>query len=296
MNLSHLHYFTTLVETKNFRDTATAVSVTQPTLSQAINGLERELDCKLFIRKKGSVEPTAEGETFYQYVTTALRFLDNGVNVVRHCSREQKNELSLGSIYSAQSQTWSQIIYQFRQCMHDDVVINIKQAPGTDLIKQIKEGSLDVAFMDNMGLDVDLTYWPCWTQEVALVVNAQHPFAKRTSISLTELADHYLISYDLKGPLGSALTELVNDYDLQVGCRYNDEITLASIVMANPDVMAIACRSWLLDAYSNVCFIPIEEAPRHFRQLYLVYHSNTHQSQAVQRFISLAKELFPTSN
>lgn len=296
MNLSHLHYFATLFETKSFQETARSVSVTQPTLSQAINGLERELECQLFIRKKGSVEPTAEGETFYQYVATALRFLDSGVNLIHSSSRDQKKEISLGSIYSAQSKIWSQMIYDFRQCMHNDVVINIRQAPGNDLIRQLKDGSLDVAFVDNMGADPDLAYWPCWTQEVALVVNTQHPLAKKTSVSLTDLADHYLISYDLQGPLGAALTALIDNYDLQVGCRYNDEITLASIVMANPDVMAIACRSWLLDAYNNVCFIPIEEAPQHFRQLYLAYHSNAQQSQTVRRFITLAQELFPSNN
>lgn len=52
MNLSHLHYFETLAQTKNFQEAAQQESITQPTLSQAINGLEKELGCQLFIRKK----------------------------------------------------------------------------------------------------------------------------------------------------------------------------------------------------------------------------------------------------
>lgn len=43
MNLAHLYYFKTLAETKNRRQTAQSLSITQPTLSQAISKLEAEL-------------------------------------------------------------------------------------------------------------------------------------------------------------------------------------------------------------------------------------------------------------
>jgi len=55
-----------------------------------------------------------------------------------------------------------------------------------------------------------------------------HPLASRDEISLKELMDHYLISYNLTGPLGAELTNLVKDYDLTIDCLYSDEITLAS--------------------------------------------------------------------
>ena len=45
---------------------------------------------------------------------------------------------------------------------------------------------------------------------------------------------HYLISYNLTGPLGAELTNLVKDYDLTIDCLYSDEITLASMVVGNP--------------------------------------------------------------
>lgn len=52
MNLSHLHYFETLAETKNFQEAAQVESITQPTLSQAINGLEKELAVGFLFEKK----------------------------------------------------------------------------------------------------------------------------------------------------------------------------------------------------------------------------------------------------
>ena len=141
--------------------------------------------------------------------------------------------------------------------------------------------------------DADLGSLPCWTQELCLIVNKRHPLAKQNTVSLNDLKGHYLISYDLNEPLGKTLASLIDGKPLQVGYRYKDEITLASIVLANPDVMALSCQSWLLKAYTDeVRFLSVEEAPKDFRQLYIVYRLSALQNEAVCEFLELAKELF----
>ena len=292
MNLSHLHYFETLAQTKNFQEAAQQESITQPTLSQAINGLEKELGCQLFIRKKGSVDLTEKGVQFHQYVSTSLRFLRAGIESAQNDS-STKQEIRLGSIYSAQSKEWSNLIYEFRKQTKLEVTFNIIQAPSETLKAKLKSGALDMAFIDEPLSNSELEFLPCWSQELKLLVNKQHPLAKKSSLSLDDLIGHYLISYDLQGPLGEDLAALIDGKPLQVGYRYKDEITLASIVLANPDVMALACQSWLLKAYTDeICLLSIDEAPKDFRQLYIVYRLSALQNSAVYEFLELAKELF----
>lgn len=122
------------------------------------------------------------------------------------------------------------------------------------------------------------------------MVNRLHPFAKRNEVSLEELAGHFLISYSLTGPLASELTDLVKGYDLLVDCLYSDEITLASLVAGNPDIMAIACRSWLLDSYDNdVKLVRIIEAPEAFHQMYLCFADRASRPRTVDMFIETVK-------
>lgn len=292
MNLSHLHYFETLAQTKNFQEAAQQESITQPTLSQAINGLEKELGCQLFIRKKGSVDLTEKGVQFHQYVSTSLRFLRAGIESAQNDS-STKQEIRLGSIYSAQSKEWSNLIYEFRKQTKLEVTFNIIQAPSETLKAKLKSGALDMAFIDEPLSNSELEFLPCWSQELKLLVNKQHPLAKKSSLSLDDLIGHYLISYDLQGSLGEDLAALIDGKPLQVGYRYKDEITLASIVLANPDVMALACQSWLLKAYTDeIRLLAIDEAPKDFRQLYIVYRLSALQNSAVYEFLELAKELF----
>lgn len=52
MNLDHLYYFKSLVETGSRNDTARIMSITPPTLSLAISKLEKELGVSLFEKKR----------------------------------------------------------------------------------------------------------------------------------------------------------------------------------------------------------------------------------------------------
>lgn len=289
MNLSHLYYFKTLSETKNRRLTAQMLSITQPTLSQAISKLEAELEVALFEKSRSGVYLTDEGMAFYQYVATALKFLDNGVSFIRKKKTEQESGITIGAVFSAQNQDWSKILYEFRRKTNGNTKINIIQSTTPDLLTKLKNGTIDVAFAGPIEIDPEIVFYPVWTQGVTLLVNRHHPLSQKSTISLTELTNQHLVSYDLQGPLGPSVASLIKDYDLPIECLYSDEITLASIVSANPDILAIACNSWLLDAFTKdlVC-LSIQEAPEEFRQIHLCYCANIERSKTVDTFINIA--------
>ncbi len=296
MNLAHLTYFKTLADTKSYRFAALDAAVSQSTLSTAISGLEKELGATLFIRKKGSVDLTEEGRIFYQYVTSSLKFLDDGVRLVKEKSGNHVREITIGAVNTTQSHNWSELIYEYRKETHGDVQIKVKQAPTPATLEALKQGAVDVAFCGTMGEDPEIECIPCWWQEAALVVNKLHPFAGREGITLKELKDHYLISYNLEGPIGKELYNLIHGYNLTIECLYDDEITLGSMVSANPDVMAIACKSWLLNAFEEeVDIIPIKDAPKDFHQLYFCYRADADFPIVVDKFIKLTKRLYPVN-
>lgn len=57
-NIRHLAAFAATVEHGSVTRAAEAVNLTQPALTQAIAGLERELDCQLFEREPTGMRPT----------------------------------------------------------------------------------------------------------------------------------------------------------------------------------------------------------------------------------------------
>ena len=101
MNLDHLYYFKTLVETKSRTETADKLAITPSTLSLAISKLERELNTTLIDKKRGSVTLTTEGEVFYEYIATALRFVEGGVKILneRTGGGSSQSEIVIGTVF-----------------------------------------------------------------------------------------------------------------------------------------------------------------------------------------------------
>lgn len=137
----------------------------------------------------------------------------------------------------------------------------------------------------------DIASIPCFTQSVCLVVNKNHPLANRKEISLAELGNISLITYrDKEGPFAEEISSLLSDYSgLTVSYDYNDEITLCSLVVADQNIMAIACHSWLVDAFPEVVPITIKEAPIDFHTFYISYRNKERRVFAVDEFVRFMK-------
>ena len=67
-----LKVFMAVVQERSFTKAASALGITQPSVSQNIADLEKMAGRKLFDRQKGAVILTAEGEVFLKYVEKLL--------------------------------------------------------------------------------------------------------------------------------------------------------------------------------------------------------------------------------
>lgn len=83
MNLNHLYFFKTLAGLEHYAKAAKVLSISQPSLSYAIAGLERELGVPLFEKKGRNVVLTECGKAFEEYVSGAINQLEDGVQFVR---------------------------------------------------------------------------------------------------------------------------------------------------------------------------------------------------------------------
>ena len=86
METSQVRYFLALCEERNFSRAASRCGITQPSLTNAIRKLERELGGPLFIRKP-RIEPTDLGHVVLPYLKEIARNIQGAREAARSRSR-----------------------------------------------------------------------------------------------------------------------------------------------------------------------------------------------------------------
>ena len=160
-------------------------------------------------------------------------------------------------------------------------------------MRDLKNGSVDVIFAGLLQKnDPEIESVPSFTQSATLVVNESHPLARRSEVSLDELEGVPITTYrDKQGPFKDEITHLfANHPQLSVNYEHNDEITLCSLVTADPKLVAVACHSWLVDSFPRVVTVKIKEAPEDFHRFYISYAKRERTPSLVNDFISFMKD------
>lgn len=91
MQLRELRYFVAVYEELSLSAAAQKCFVAQPSISAAIQHLESELDCPLFVRHPRGVTPTSNGERLYPYACKLIEDL----HVVRNLFKEDSPKITL---------------------------------------------------------------------------------------------------------------------------------------------------------------------------------------------------------
>ena len=84
MNLSHLYYFQKLAALESYAQASRELHITQPSLSNAMRSLERELGVVLFERVGRTSRLTDQGAEFLGYVNDSLGALEAGIEAMEH--------------------------------------------------------------------------------------------------------------------------------------------------------------------------------------------------------------------
>ena len=75
INFEYYKIFYYVAKYSNFTRAANALGNSQPNITRAMNGLEQQLHCTLFVRTNRGVQLTPEGEKLYTHVSAAMSHL-----------------------------------------------------------------------------------------------------------------------------------------------------------------------------------------------------------------------------
>lgn len=144
-DLRQFRYFVAVAEEASFTRAATKLLITQQSLSQQINALERILGAKLFDRDSRGTKLTETGALFLPEARAVLARADAAVAVARRAGRGEIGELRLAFLATTANHLLPPVLRTARDRLPELRLTTAETAIGP-LVEGIFDGGYDLAF------------------------------------------------------------------------------------------------------------------------------------------------------
>ncbi|MCE7081984.1 LysR family transcriptional regulator [Streptomyces sp. ST2-7A] len=146
MQLQQLRYFTAVAETRHFTRAARREHVAQPSLSQQIRALERELGAELFHRARGHITLTDAGEALLPLARRILADAETARREVQEVALLRRGRVRLGAPPSLCTSLVPDVLRDFRD-RYPAVELHLREGGSPDLVRVLADGELDLALV-----------------------------------------------------------------------------------------------------------------------------------------------------
>ncbi|MER0479283.1 LysR substrate-binding domain-containing protein [Streptomyces sp. Edi2] len=205
MQLQQLRYFTAVADTRHFTRAAEREHVAQPSLSQQIRSLERELGAELFHRARGHITLTDAGETLLPFARRILADAESARREVQEVARLRRGRLRLGAPPSLCASLVPDVLRAFHTA-YPGVELLVTEDGSQDLVRALADGALDLALVITpLPVQAPALTTSDLLREELVVVSAPDrpaPVGRRTRIRVEDLQDRPLAmfrrGYDLR--------------------------------------------------------------------------------------------------
>lgn len=157
MDFKQLEAFAYVVKLKSFSRAAEQIYLTQPTISNHISTLEKELDTKLLERGSKTVYPTPSGKILYQYAQRMLNLLEDAICAVRRYNKELKGNLTLCASTVPSQYVLPKVLAAFRE-EYPNVVFQINRQDSGQVVDTILNRGAMLGFTGTTSEDKDLAF------------------------------------------------------------------------------------------------------------------------------------------
>lgn len=291
MEFRQLQYTLQIAAERNFSRAAEKLHIAQPSLSQQLSKLEKELGVLLFQRNTSTVELTHAGVTFVeqaQKIVDAMELLRQEMSDI---SQLRKGKVVVGSMPITGSHLLPHVLPAFQQA-YPDIEVTLLEDSGITLEKLTASGKADLSLLSLPLQESSLSYVKIGEERIDLAVPPNHPLAHRGTpghlrpVRIDELRDEPFVV--LKK--GQGFRKLTFDlceqagFDPQVVFESTNIETLQSLVATGmgitlvPRFIARAPRSEFVPVY-----VPLAD-PTPSRTLVVAYRQGRVLSKADRSF------------
>ncbi|HXA14541.1 MAG TPA: LysR family transcriptional regulator [Opitutaceae bacterium] len=289
MELHQLRYLVTIAETGNFTRAAERNHISQPSLSQQIIKLERELGHKLFHRLGRRAVPTEIGGVFLERARRILAEVDDTLRELRddpHATRR----IMVGATPTIAPYLLPRLLARCREA-HPNLQVQTQENFRNPLVRAVVEGELDLVISSLPVSDPRLHVEPIYSEPLLLVVGKKHRLASKPRVTPVDLVDEVFI---LPGD-GSSLAQQIqrfcgdNDFEPHIGHRCAQIATVKALVALGAGISILPLMARAPEDTESLAYRDLAgQAPK--REVAVLRHLQRYQSRGAEQFLAILRE------
>jgi DNA-binding transcriptional LysR family regulator len=188
--LRHLELIAEIYDCRSILKASRRLSLTQPTVTKALQDVESTLGLKLFERSNRGIEPTEYGEIFARHAKVLLAQLRHAAEELENLRVGYSGKVSVGTLLAASA-----------SILPDAIVLLKKERPGVAisvivgtydiLMPSLLAGDLDMVLgrLPAQGRSRALVYEEFYAEPICVVARRAHPLTRKRRLALRDLAN-----------------------------------------------------------------------------------------------------------
>ena len=184
MTLKQLQVFLAIARERNFTRAAHRINLSQPTLSEQLAELERELGTRLFARRRGSQTlPTEAGRVFEGYAARVVSTVADARRAIEEIDGLKRGSLVIGASTTPGIYLLPAVVGLFR-ARHPGIDLRLEIGNSRLIEERVRANEVDLAIVGGHELAPgERCLAAGMVDELMLVVPPRHPWMGRRQLA-----------------------------------------------------------------------------------------------------------------
>ncbi|MBE5959222.1 MAG: LysR family transcriptional regulator [Lachnospiraceae bacterium] len=239
MTLQQLKYIVTVAETGNITEAARRLFISQPSLTNSIRELEKEMQITIFNRTNKGVTISNEGDLFLSYARQVLEQADLLEEKFLN-KKEGRPKFSVScQHYSFAVNAFVDVIRTFDSDKYDFI---LRETQTYEIIEDVShmKSEIGILYTSSKNEEVimkilkqsELVFEELFVAKPHVFINSNHPLAGKKTLTLEDLEDYPYLSFE-QGDYNSFYysEEILSTLDRKKNIKVRDRATLFNLLI-----------------------------------------------------------------
>ncbi|MGX1915701.1 LysR family transcriptional regulator [Streptomyces phaeochromogenes] len=215
MNVRQYEYALTVAEEGSITVAAERLGLTQPSLSQQIGALEKQVGVRLFTRTRQGMTPTVAGRAFLAEAEVATTASRRAFTAARAADGDLTGEMIIAVHMGLGTRQLPRALGELRR-RHPHLQVTIHEEPDpADMERLARQGTLDMLLVHDVPPGCTFDIHTLGTESYVAVLPQDHPLLRRHEpLLLEDLATEGWVRYKRTSKLDEYLAGLLSGHGL----------------------------------------------------------------------------------